>query len=61
MTKQEYKYLQDELSKLLRPERLNRKFFHSGYQDAYKTAVLDCKSKLNSLFECHNAEEKETE
>jgi len=56
MKAREYAKLQKEFSSLLKPERINRKFSHSGYQDAYKTAVLDCKSKVHSLFECHNEE-----
>lgn len=60
MTEQEYKSLQFEFSRLLRPERFNRKFVHSGYQDAYKTAVLDCKSKLRRAFKA-SQQRKENE
>ena len=54
MNDYEYYRLQDELSKLLLPERVHRKDPHSGYADAYKRAVLDCKSKLHAFYKHQN-------
>ena len=45
----EYEKIQNELSKLLDTGRIHRKYPHSGYADAYKEAVLDCKSKLHAF------------
>lgn len=49
MTDSEYECLQDGLSQLLTDERLNHKFPHGNYRDAYKSAVMDCKSKLHEI------------
>lgn len=49
MTDSEYEYIQEILSKLLAKERLNRKVPCEKYRDTYKSAVLDCKSKLHEI------------
>ena len=54
MNDNEYYRLQDELSKLILQERVHRKYPHSGYADAYKRAVLDCKSKLHAFYKHQN-------
>jgi len=55
MTDQEYYHLQDELSKLLRPERINAKLPLDKYRSTYKEAVMDCKSKLHEI---HNFQKR---
>ena len=54
MNGQEYYHLQDELSKLLNVERMNRKFPHGKYRDTYEQAVMDCKSKLHEIYNLKN-------
>lgn len=58
MKAREYAKLQKEFSSLLKPERINRKFSHSGYQSAYKEAVRDCKAKLCTHFHYNNDDVK---
>lgn len=63
MNDQEYCHLQDELSKLLSEERMNRKFPHGKYRSTYEQAVMDCKSKLHeihNLQKIHNLRNKGT-
>ena len=55
----EYERLQDEFSKLISLERVHRKYPHSGYADAYKRAVLDCKSKLHAFYKHQTCRMKE--
>lgn len=57
MNDKEYRYIQNELSKLLDSKRIHQKYSHSGYAEAYRRAVLDCKSKIHNFYNYHNKEE----
>ena len=56
MNDKEYRYIQNELSKLLDSYRIHQKYPHSGYAEAYKKAVLDCKSRIHNFYN-YNKEE----
>lgn len=46
MNEIEYKAIQDDLSRLISPERMGR-IIHPGYAESYKKAVLSCKSVIS--------------
>lgn len=56
MNDKEHCYIQNELSKLLDSKKIHQKYSHSGYTEAYRKAVLDCKSKIRNFYN-YNKEE----
>lgn len=54
MNESEYFCIQNELSKLLDSKKIYQKYPHSGYVEAYKKAVLDCKSKIHNFYKFGN-------
>ena len=57
MNDKEHRYIQNELSKLLDSKRIHQKYSHSGYAEAYRKAILDCKSRIHNFYNYHNKEE----
>jgi hypothetical protein len=54
MNDKEHRYIQNELSKLLDSKKIHQKYSHSGYTEAYRKAILDCKSRIHNFYNYHS-------